>query len=95
MRVIICSSQCGRKPTYPCGCLHIRRGIFLRGAAGIPIPELKTVYDHCRLRLRSGEVFLARWAPAGGLRLEKIGLASARAVISAYSSLALGRSVLS
>ena len=36
------------------------------------IAELKTVYDHCRLRLRSGEVFLARWAPAGGLRLEKI-----------------------
>ena len=36
------------------------------------IAELKTVYGHCRLRLRSGEVFLARWAPAGGLRLEKI-----------------------
>lgn len=36
------------------------------------IAELKTVYDHCRLRLRSGEVFLARWVPAGGLRLEKI-----------------------
>ena len=36
------------------------------------IAELETRGDHCRLRLRSGEMFLARWAPDGGLRLEKI-----------------------
>ena len=36
------------------------------------IVELKTIYDHCRLRLRSGEEYLAWWAPNGDLRLEKI-----------------------
>lgn len=36
------------------------------------IAELETRGDHCRLRLRSGEMFLARWAPGGSLRLEKI-----------------------
>ena len=36
------------------------------------IAELETRGDHCRLRLRSGETFLARWSADGGLRLEKI-----------------------
>lgn len=36
------------------------------------IAELKTVYDHCRLRLRDGGAYLAYWAADGGLRLEKI-----------------------
>ena len=36
------------------------------------IVELKNIYDHCRLRLRSGEEYLARWNPDSGLRLEKI-----------------------
>ena len=36
------------------------------------IAELETRGDHCRLRLRSGETFFARWSADGGLRLEKI-----------------------
>lgn len=36
------------------------------------IVELETRGDHCRVRLRSGEAFLARWSADGGLRLEEI-----------------------
>ena len=35
------------------------------------IAELETRGDHCRLRLRSGEAYLARWSADGGLLLEK------------------------
>lgn len=37
------------------------------------ILELESIRDHCRLRLRDGRLFLARWTEAGALRLDEIG----------------------
>ena len=54
-----------------CSAILVRERVRQRYRRG-GFAGLKPVYAHCRLRLRSGEVFLARWAPAGGLRLEKI-----------------------
>ena len=36
------------------------------------ILELEAVRDHCRLRLRDGRLFLARWTSQGQLRLDEI-----------------------
>ena len=36
------------------------------------IEELTTIYDHCRLRLRDGRMFLARLGKGGGLILDEI-----------------------
>ncbi len=36
------------------------------------IEELTTIYDHCRLRLRDGRMFLARLDKGGGLTLDEI-----------------------
>lgn len=36
------------------------------------IEELTTIYDHCRLRLRDGRMFLARLDKGGGLTLNEI-----------------------
>ena len=33
--------------------------------------EIKTVHDHCRVRLRSGEQYMARLGKDGGLVLER------------------------
>lgn len=49
----------------------IREQVHARFARS-EIQELETVYDHCRLRLRNGQIFLARLDRDRKLRLDEI-----------------------
>lgn len=54
-----------------CTAILIRERVRQRFAPR-EIEELITIYDHCRLRLRDGQMFLVRLRNDGGLRLEEI-----------------------